>query len=105
MVDWQDRGACVGANPALFFPERGEVPREALLYCARCEVRTECGEAGKHEHFGVWGGVTRREAKRKRTQRRLVSQGRAPEMAYWLGSTEVPVPIPLQGLANPSNLM
>jgi hypothetical protein len=55
---WAERAACRGADVEVFFDvERDE---EARGYCHRCPVARECGEAGRGETFGVWGGVRRR---------------------------------------------
>lgn len=41
--EWHRRAACRGADPDLFFPERGDRGfATALAYCAGCAVRTEC---------------------------------------------------------------
>jgi WhiB family redox-sensing transcriptional regulator len=37
-----ERGNCLGLDPELFFPERGESVTEAKAVCAGCVVRTEC---------------------------------------------------------------
>ena len=40
---WRRSAACRGADPDLFFPERGSHrPVEALAYCEECSVRSEC---------------------------------------------------------------
>lgn len=60
---WQHRGACVGADPNLFFPERGESPARAKAVCRRCDVSAECLEyaLANHEAGGIWGGLDLRE--------------------------------------------
>lgn len=37
-----DQAACAGADPDLFFPERGESLREAREVCRSCPVREDC---------------------------------------------------------------
>jgi len=53
--------ACLGADPALFFPERGDADTEAqaVAICARCPVRAACYERAllNGERAGIWGGV------------------------------------------------
>jgi len=39
---WRDRAACIGADPDLFFPQRGESAEPAREICARCSVREAC---------------------------------------------------------------
>lgn len=64
--DWSRRGACVGADLDLFFPQPGRGPSAAFLYrqakaiCDSCKVVGECREfAVKHEPgFGMWGGLS-----------------------------------------------
>lgn len=69
---WWDRGACVGVDPALFFPARGESTTEAKRICRACPVREECLDHALTpplERFGIWGGLSERERRRIRTQR------------------------------------
>jgi hypothetical protein len=54
---WRASAACAGANPETFLPTRGETFDEALSYCCRCEVRTECLQAALdlgQRAVGVW---------------------------------------------------
>jgi WhiB family transcriptional regulator, redox-sensing transcriptional regulator len=52
--------ACVGADPALFFPDLSDhaAERQAVAICARCPVRGECYAAAvtRGERWGIWGG-------------------------------------------------
>ena len=70
---WHQHGACRGADPNLFFPARGESVKEAKAVCARCPVRAECLEYAltNQEKFGIWGGLSERERRQLRRQRRL----------------------------------
>lgn len=54
---WQDRAACRGEDPELFF-DKTRV-NEAVAICRRCPVIHECGLSGKSVSDGVWGGVFR----------------------------------------------
>lgn len=59
--EWADYAACQGTELALWYPEhhegqRADTERAIRRYCARCPVKVECGEAGQHERYGVWGG-------------------------------------------------
>jgi WhiB family redox-sensing transcriptional regulator len=69
-IAWKNEGNCVGVDPDLFFPDRGEATREAKQVCAGCPVKRRCLEyaldAG--EKFGVWGGKSER--RRLRAARR-----------------------------------
>ena len=71
-VHWQDRGACRGVDPGLFFPARGESLAAARAVCAGCPVRRECLEhaLAQPEKFGVWGGTSERERRVLRRDRR-----------------------------------
>jgi WhiB family redox-sensing transcriptional regulator len=74
-------GACVGEDPDLWFPDRGEKRdpsriRHAKEVCGTCPVRRDCAayaqacsDAGD-PLVGIWGGLNERE-RRVRTQRRL----------------------------------
>lgn len=69
---FMDLGACVGADPDLFFPDRGESLEPAKKICADCIVQEECLEYALElgERFGVWGGTSERERRRIRRARR-----------------------------------
>jgi WhiB family redox-sensing transcriptional regulator len=68
---WQDRAACFGIEPDLFFPVSEDVAGPALAFCCSCRIREEClAWALKNgERYGVWGGLT--EQQRRRMQRRV----------------------------------
>lgn len=69
---WQQRAACRGSDPELFFPDRGEDADPAKKICADCPVRQECLEAAlaRGERFGIWGGMSERERRKIRRTRR-----------------------------------
>jgi WhiB family redox-sensing transcriptional regulator len=61
---WQNRAACVGVDPELFFPtSRNDSAKSAKKICRNCPVRKECRQAARDngEEFGVWGGATEQE--------------------------------------------
>jgi WhiB family redox-sensing transcriptional regulator len=74
---WEDRAACITADPDLFFPEAGEHGGEqAKAVCASCPVRRECleGALARNEKYGIWGGTSgadRRELRRQRSREAL----------------------------------
>lgn len=70
---WQDYANCLGVDPELFFPARGESTKEAKEVCRGCVVREECLEQAlmNTEKFGIWGGMSERERRGLRRQRRL----------------------------------
>lgn len=69
--EWRRHGACRGADPDIFFPDRGESTREAKEICAGCPVRGECIDFALDggEKFGIWGGKSERERRRMRRPR------------------------------------
>jgi WhiB family redox-sensing transcriptional regulator len=82
---WRAAGACVSADPDLFFPvspggEAAGQIAQALRICGGCGVRRQCLEFAlrMHEMEGIWGGTTpqervrarRAEAERRRARRR-----------------------------------
>jgi WhiB family redox-sensing transcriptional regulator len=85
---WRAAGACVSADPDLFFPVSGAgkaaaQAARACRICAACPVRREClefaMEAGEME--GIWGGTTPEERLRARrkaadARRRALRNGR-----------------------------
>jgi WhiB family transcriptional regulator, redox-sensing transcriptional regulator len=68
---WQDRAACFGIEPDVFFPVSEEEAGPALAFCTVCPIRRDClAWALKNgERYGVWGGTT--EQQRRRLQRRV----------------------------------
>ena len=75
---WQDLANCRGADPDLFFPERGASTRAAKGICRECAVRAECLEFAivSSEKFGIWGGMSERERRRIRRQRAIAAAQR-----------------------------
>ena len=73
-VDWRAAGACVSADPDLFFPlsatgtPAARQAQRASRICAGCQVRQPCLDfAMKHaEVDGIWGGTTSEERVRSR---------------------------------------
>jgi len=69
---WRNEALCIGMTPNLFFPERGDDSDTARALCADCPSRHPCAEWGiAHEHFGIWGGLSERERRKIRRQRRI----------------------------------
>ena len=74
-ADWRAAGACMRADPELFFPISAtgralEQIAKAKAICAGCRVRQECLDfAHKHDvAHGIWGGTTpedRQQARRR----------------------------------------
>lgn len=69
---WFAQGACLGLDPAMFFPERGEDTRPAKATCASCDVRQQCLEYSieEGEDEGIWGGLTANQRRGMRGSRR-----------------------------------
>lgn len=70
---WMDMANCLGVDPELFFPERGEATDDAKNACRGCVVREACREYALRtgQKHGVWGGLSERERRRIRKQRRM----------------------------------
>jgi WhiB family transcriptional regulator, redox-sensing transcriptional regulator len=75
-VEWREAGACLGADPDLFFPisQTGlalEQIVRAKAVCARCPVRLECLRFAleTRETNGIWGGTTPEERRRELRRR------------------------------------
>jgi WhiB family redox-sensing transcriptional regulator len=71
-MEWRERGACRGLDPAIFFPDEDDDASDAKAVCAGCHVRVTCLEHALaiREKQGVWGGATERERRRIIRQRR-----------------------------------
>jgi len=70
-TDWQQLAACRGADPDIFFPERGSSTKTAKSICRACSVRAECLEYAivSTQRFGIWGGFSERERRKLRRER------------------------------------
>lgn len=75
---WQDFASCAGADPDLFFPERGASTRTAKSICRDCQVRDECLEFAivSSEKFGIWGMMSERERRKIRKERQIAARRR-----------------------------
>ena len=70
-ADWRSRGACLSADPELFFPLSSVGPaieqvNQAKSVCTRCPVCAQCLDfalATRQVH-GIWGGTSEDERKR-----------------------------------------
>jgi WhiB family transcriptional regulator, redox-sensing transcriptional regulator len=82
--DWRSQGACLHADPDVFFPisaagASASQVRKARAICAGCPVRATCTDfALEHRDLqGIWGGTTddeRRKLRRARA-RTLTARG------------------------------
>ncbi len=63
---WQLDANCIGEDPDLFFPERGDDISEVKRICKACTVREECLDYALSHSIthGIWGG----EAYKRRSQ-------------------------------------
>lgn len=75
---WQDFANCRGADPDLFFPERGASTRTAKGICRECSVQEDCLEFAivSSEKFGIWGALSERERRKIRKERKIAAQAR-----------------------------
>jgi WhiB family transcriptional regulator, redox-sensing transcriptional regulator len=83
-VNWRAAGACLSADPDLFFPISSTGPAErqiarAKRICAGCRVRRECLDfALSHDQlYGIWGGTTREDRQRERRRKRRAAAAAA----------------------------
>lgn len=67
---WMRLANCVDADPAWFFPERGEPSGPAKAICMVCPVRVECLNYALsiNERHGIWGGTSENERRVLRRQ-------------------------------------
>jgi WhiB family redox-sensing transcriptional regulator len=68
------QAACRGADPELFFAERGtNSTRAARELCRSCPICAECAEFAivNNERFGVWGDTSVKDRRRIRRERAL----------------------------------
>ena len=83
-ANWRSAGACLSADPDLFFPispvglgER-QIAR-AKTICAGCQVRRECLEfaISNGQVHGIWGGTTPEDRQRERRRQRRAAAAAA----------------------------
>jgi len=77
-MSWQDFANCRGADPDLFFPERGASTRTAKQICRECTVLAQCLEFAivSSEKFGIWGAMSERERRKIRRERQIAARQR-----------------------------
>ena len=87
-TDWREAGACLAADPDLFFPVAagtadGPETTRALRICDDCQVKRQCLDfAMRHgEANGIWGGTTPEE--RTRVLRERNPRSRRPGRRTW----------------------
>jgi len=74
--DWWQEAECLQYVGVVdFFPARGESAREAKAVCASWAVRRECLEYAMRwdQLCGVWGGLSERERRQVRRERKNAS--------------------------------
>jgi len=80
---WQDFANCRGADPDLFFPQRGASTRTAKQICRECGVQDACLEFAivSSEKFGIWGAMSERERRKIRRERQVAARLRQERLA------------------------
>jgi len=93
-TQWRAAGACLSADPELFFPiatghSMTRETRMALRICAVCTVRQECLDFAMRspEMHGIWGGTTPED--RLRTRRRRAPRRRQTTNPPWPDTPQV----------------
>lgn len=68
---WMDRANCLGADPELFFPQRGASTEQAKEVCRGCVVQQACLDYAllRSEKYGIWGGLSERQRRHIRRDR------------------------------------
>jgi len=87
-ANWRSAGACLSADPDLFFPISSTGPAEkqiarAKMICAGCAVRRECLEFALTlgQSYGIWGGTTPEDRQRDRRRKRRTAAAAAKRTA------------------------
>jgi WhiB family redox-sensing transcriptional regulator len=70
-VTWHQEANCLGANPEVFFPERGDTDgvRVALAICAGCPVVEQCLAENIESKDGIYGATTGAQRRKIRSER------------------------------------
>lgn len=71
-VPWQDRGACRGVGPGVFFSVEPWEQQLARELCSVCPVQPTCLEYALARNIdnGIWGGMSERARRRLKRERR-----------------------------------
>ena len=84
VLNWRAVGACLNADPDLFFPISSAGPAEqqivrAKVICAGCGVRRDCLEfaLAQDQVYGIWGGTTPEDRQRERRRKRRAAAAAA----------------------------
>jgi len=61
--DWMTRGACLGVEPDLFYPDKSDSGNAAKRICRACPVVSDCLAYALRidTAHGIWGGLGARE--------------------------------------------
>ena len=62
---WEAKAACRGENPEWWLPADDETRAAARAICNRCPVKERCLEANGDMEYGVIGGLTATQRKRR----------------------------------------
>ncbi|GAC1386626.1 MAG: hypothetical protein NVS1B7_3880 [Candidatus Saccharimonadales bacterium] len=80
--NWRTRAACLGIDPALFFPHDSAAAEPAIqaakTVCQSCVVQEFCLEYAltNKQEYGIWGGKSETERKQiQRMRRRQQREG------------------------------
>ena len=82
-VGWRAQAACIGMDPDIFFPSRGQRTERGKAVCRACPVQEDCLEYALEagENIGIWGGyaaeelrLLRRQTARRRRQEEAVDE-------------------------------
>ena len=59
-TDWRSRANCLGIDPEIFYPKRGESTAAARSMCEACPVQKECRESAVYGEmvFGILGNTS-----------------------------------------------
>jgi WhiB family redox-sensing transcriptional regulator len=66
--EWQNEAKCAGEDVEQFFARLSE--SDAKKFCKMCPVKSECLDYSLiYDTYGIWGGTTYKERKRKYSAR------------------------------------
>lgn len=101
--DWQEFAACKGVDPDLFYSGRGDFDgvEKARSVCTECPVRNLCGlyAIDNIETHGMWGGLSERQRRTIRSDRKRESRLRSDAYleAVGLGVRPPALPVVVDG--------
>lgn len=68
---WDD-ARCRNVGTKMFFDQSSEEEEQSRVVCDACPIRTECLLFGLTQRYGMWGGMTEKERRALKVEKKVV---------------------------------